>query len=219
MTNPDDPSGNEGQEGNQGETTTKCKITYNGNGGTGEMAEDSVDAGTSINLPPCGFGAPEGQEFDGWEQGAVGTPFVVNSDVVITAKWKAKTVAKCQISFDKNGGEGTMDSTEVDAGTSYTLPECKFSAPENKVFDKWDQGAAGATITVNSSITIKALWKDAEAEKVEITFDKNGGEGTMDPVQWPVGTKYTLPECKFAAPEGKEFSKWDLGKVGDQILE
>ena len=39
----------------------------------------------------------------------------------------------------------------------------------------------------------------------------------MDPVQWPVGTKYTLPECKFTAPENKEFSKWDLGKAGDQI--
>ena len=64
------------------------------------------------------------------------------------------------ISFDANGGSGTMDDVKIADGETYTLPECGFTAPEGKEFDKWDQD--GPTIVVTSDITLKALWKDKE---------------------------------------------------------
>jgi hypothetical protein len=54
-----------------------------------------------------------------------------------------------------------------------------------------------------------------------ISFDKNGGTGTMADVRKEVGDKYKLPDSTFTAPEGKEFSKWLIGEdeydVGDEI--
>ena len=68
----------------------------------------------------------------------------------------------CAISFDANGGSGNMDSIVVDKDSEYTLPTCTFTAPEDKEFDKWDQGNVGDKINITTSITIKAIWKDKE---------------------------------------------------------
>ncbi len=51
----------------------------------------------------------------------------------------------------------------------------------------------------------------------EITFAAGGGTGTMGSVTVEAGTDYTLPACGFTAPDGKDFDKWDLGKVGAKI--
>ncbi|SDB69167.1 fibronectin type III domain-containing protein [Butyrivibrio sp. INlla16] len=81
------------------------------------------------------------------------------------------------ITFDANGGTGTMDAVTVTDGRQYTLPENKFTPPTNKEFDKWDKGAAGAVITITEDTTIKALWKDkaddAAVDKVDEKIDKS----------------------------------------------
>ncbi|WP_022762405.1 fibronectin type III domain-containing protein [Butyrivibrio sp. AD3002] len=81
------------------------------------------------------------------------------------------------ITFDANGGTGTMDAVTVTDGSQYTLPENKFTPPTNKEFDKWDKGAAGAVITITEDTTIKALWKDkaddAAVDKVDEKIDKS----------------------------------------------
>ncbi len=66
------------------------------------------------------------------------------------------------ISFDANGGSGTMTALTEKEGTLIVLPENEFTAPAGKVFDKWDAGLPGEKITVNSDMTIKALWKEVE---------------------------------------------------------
>jgi hypothetical protein len=72
--------------------------------------------------------------------------------------------AKYDITFDANGGKGTMDKVTAEDGDSYALPECKFTAPEGKEFDKWDKGAVGTKITITANTTVKAIWKDKKAE-------------------------------------------------------
>lgn len=58
------------------------------------------------------------------------------------------------------------------------------------------------------------------ASSYTVTFDANGGTGTMSPVS-DVSGEYTLPECTFTAPEGKTFKCWSVGdtekSVGDKI--
>ena len=58
---------------------------------------------------------------------------------------------------------------------------------------------------------------------ITITFDPNGGTGTMQPMKVKSGEEFELPKCTFTPPKGKEFAGWlaENGKVypaGDIVL-
>lgn len=76
------------------------------------------------------------------------------------------TYSNVTITFDSNGGTGTMNPATVLSGTKYELPECDFTAPENKVFTGWTiDGTVYAPedeVTVCENTTVSASW----AEKV-----------------------------------------------------
>lgn len=72
------------------------------------------------------------------------------------------------VSFNANGGSGSMDAVVRTHGTTYDLPECTLVAPSGKVFKCWAEGSAegteravGYTHTVNADITFYAVWRDA----------------------------------------------------------
>lgn len=216
----------------------KYLVIFDPNGGTGEMSPVAVDkateegAVTEYELPACAFTPPEGMEFDGWS--VEGTKYPAGGKIILTAskttvkaEWKKKDVdpdAKdCVVTYDP--GEGTGEAIVEEGhkvGEWLTLPECTFTAPEGMEFDAWQKGeqkaAPGEEIYLDSeAVTITALWKEKEPEPDDptkpwtITFDANGGTGTMDPVTVPKaegGTTYTLPACGFTAPEGKTFQAW-----------
>ena len=122
------------------------------------------------------------------------------------------------ISFDPNGGTGTMKPMRVKAGENYTLPECTFTPPEGREFAGWlavngKVYPAGTKVISSYDQSFKATWKDKE--KITISFDPNGGTGTMQPMKVKSGEKFKLPECTFTPPEGKEFAGWlaETGKV------
>ena len=124
------------------------------------------------------------------------------------------------ISFDPNGGTGTMKPMRVKAGVGYTLPECTFTPPEGKEFAGWlavngNVYPAGHDVFSTYDQSLKATWKDKEVTEVTISFDPNGGTGTMQPLKVKAGEEFELPECTFTPPEGKEFAGWlaENGKV------
>ena len=49
---------------------------------------------------------------------------------------------------------------------------------------------------------IKALWKDSAVipTTFTITFNANGGTGSMEPVTVEEGSRYPLPACGFIPP-------------------
>ena len=117
------------------------------------------------------------------------------------------------ISFDPNGGTGTMKPMRVKAGVGYTLPECTFTPPEGKEFAGWlavngNVYPAGHDVYSTYDQSLKATWKDKKVAEVTISFDPNGGTGTMQPMTVKSGENFTLPECTFTPPEGKEFAGW-----------
>ena len=117
------------------------------------------------------------------------------------------------ISFDPNGGTGTMKPMRVKAGVDYTLPECTFTPPEGKEFAGWlavngKVYPAGHDVFSTYDQSLKATWKDKEVAEVTISFDPNGGTGTMQPMKVKSGEEFELPECTFTPPEGKEFAGW-----------
>ena len=111
------------------------------------------------------------------------------------------------ISFDPNGGTGTMKPMRVKAGVGYTLPECTFTPPEGKEFAGWlavngNVYPAGHDVYSTYDQSLKATWKDKEVTEVTISFDPNGGTGTMQPMKVKSGENFTLPECTYTPPEG-----------------
>ena len=67
------------------------------------------------------------------------------------------------VSFDANGGTGTMVDVTGISG-EYTLPENGFTAPDGKQFKAWSVGgvekAAGDKITVTADTTVIATWEN-----------------------------------------------------------
>ena len=51
-------------------------------------------------------------------------------------------------------------------------------------------------------------------DKYTVSFNANGGTGSMSAAS-EVSGEYTLPECGFTAPEGKEFNGWKIGAEGE----
>ena len=146
-------------------------VSFAANGGTGEMAAVSKEAGATYALPACTFTAPAGKEFAGWKVGdaeelrAAGYEITVSANVTVTAQWKDLPVIYT-VSFDAGEGTGTMTAVTKEAGQTYVLPQCTFTAPEGKEFAGWQVGndaelkQPGDEITVNGNVTVTAQWSE-----------------------------------------------------------
>ena len=65
-------------------------VSFYAGGGSGSMADVEVEKDTYYTLPACTFTAPEGKEFDSWDEGAPGEKILITEDLVIVALWKDK---------------------------------------------------------------------------------------------------------------------------------
>lgn len=207
-------------------------ITFNANGGSGEMVADAVVQSNLYKLPVCTFTAPDGKVFDKWElapdtYGAVGEKVAVGADITLKAVWKdtpSEEPTYWTVSYNANGGSGTMSAAQVNKGEQLTVPACGFTAPEGKEFDKWEvssgvYAAAGEKLTVTADMTLKVVWKDSVWT---VSFNANGGSGTMNAVSVVKGQKLTAPACGFGPAKGKRFVKWEISEgvyatAGEQI--
>ena len=155
---------------------TTYTVSFDANGGTGSMA-DATGVSGDYELPVCGFTAPNGKQFKAWSVGgvekAVGDKITVTANTTVTAIWENIPVVTYTVSFDANGGTGTMaDVTSVTG--SYTLPACTFTAPSDKQFKGWATSASGAVITdtsinVTENTTLYAIWEPIPVSKPAIT--------------------------------------------------
>ena len=122
------------------------------------------------------------------------------------------------VSFDANGGTGTMADVTGVTG-SYTLPACTFTAPSDKQFKGWSTSAdgsviSGTTIDVTANTTLYAIWEDIPVTEYNITVTDGkatigAGSGISKAAQ---GTTVTL--TANAAPDGKVFDKWVVESGG-----
>ncbi|MBR6503215.1 MAG: InlB B-repeat-containing protein [Clostridia bacterium] len=191
-------------------------VSFNADGGSGTMP-DETGVFDTYEIPWPTFTAPAGQYFDGWMYGGYlrqpGDTIHVLDDTTLRASWEDIPDTGYTISFYPNEGTGTMADITNYYG-AYTLPECTFTPPDGKVFDCWMilgvEKDAGTKINVGVNTSVIAVWKDAPAAITTYTlaFDANGGSGTMTALTG--STSYTLPECTFTAPAGKQFAGWNV---------
>ena len=95
--------------------------------------------------------------------------------LIVTATFAVKNLVT--ISFDPNGGTGTMQPMKVKSGEKFELPECTFTPPEGKEFAGWlavngTVFLAGDNVISFSSSVLKATWKDtAEVDVTQMFTD------------------------------------------------
>ena len=130
-------------------------------------------------------------------------------------------LADCTITFNGNGGSGSMDSVTVKAETNYILPACGFTAPADQEFKAWEIGGTeykvGDSYTVLGDTEIKALWENSvitpTTYTVTVSNDGNG-TGTATPSTAVAGTTIILT----ATPNtGYHFKEWQVISGGVTI--
>ncbi len=89
------------------------------------------------------------------------------------------------VSFDANGGEGTIEGFEnLNSGDEITLPQCSFTAPEGMQFKAWDvngtEMAEGAVITVTENLVISAVWEEVPPTTEEKLLGDINGDDVID---------------------------------------
>ncbi len=116
------------------------------------------------------------------------------------------------VTFNKNDGSNTT-KTVSGIFDNYTLPSCMFTAPAGKFFNGWTVNGylkdPDDTINVIGNTTVYASWRDIPAQGFTVTFDANGGTGSMSKVTNCYG-EFTIPKCGFTAPAGKRFKGWSI---------
>lgn len=130
-------------------------------------------------------------------------------------------VATFTITYNNNGGSGSMTPGTATAGTPFALPSCTFTAPINKQFKEWAIGSAsgtkvnaGNTHTFTEDTTVYAIWEDVSTTIYTITVSASpaaggtvSGGGSVD-----TGTSVTVTATANA---DYRFVKWTEG--GTQV--
>lgn len=142
-------------------------ITFDPNGGTGEMKSHS-QGGETYPLPECEFTAPEGYRFKCWKVTGYGE-MAPGERVYMGGNLEAKAIWEpipAKLTFDANGGTGEL--ADVEQFGDYTLPECPFTAPEGQQFKSWQFGdqekQPGESIYIDDILTVSANWEPIPTE-------------------------------------------------------
>lgn len=214
-------------------------ITFDANGGTGDMAPEKRAEGSYYHLPENGFTAPPKRPFLGWAIGSPSGPFMVtggaypvSTDITIYAVWDVIHVTG--VKLNKN-------TLAIGLGDSETL--VATVSPEdatNKSLTWESEDPTVATVDENGKVTALALgttkikatsndnndyWDECEVSVVKkqtMKFSPSGGswkDGSTDPliISAIAGAEITIPEGPIRAGYNFQYWKGSKYKPGDKF--
>ena len=200
-------------------------ITFDGNGQTSGAAPAAmiVYAGSFINLPDKNTLKKTGYTFAGWNTDEYGSGTNYNpgdiyytyGDATLYANWDPT----CTVTFDSNGGSGTIAPVTVNSGTIITLPGPGNLSYPGFTFDGWNRNSDGSgenfnvnsPFTVNDNTRLYARWSST------ITFDGNGQTGGTAPVSmiaYANSDKPLLPDQGNLEKASYVFGGWNKNPDG-----
>lgn len=155
--------------------------------------------------------------------------FVGRGSATITATSDSKNsvTASCSVtvhnyftvSFNAGEGSGSM-SQLTNQEVLQSAPACTFTAPTDSRFSKWKIGSALGEdavfpLTLNSNITLYAVYSAIDYKYV--TYNANGGEGTMTQGKVENGQPYEIAANEFTYT-GYGFAGWKDGQGNDYVV-
>ncbi len=192
---------------NQDAESKTFTVTFKANdeSATGEMAPQKVERYVNVNLEANKF-VKEDWKFGGWNTKADGTGTSYSDkalirlakDITLYAQWKDN---RAVITFHSNysAGEDIIQYAKKNAETelqanSFTRTDYEFTGWNTKSGGSGETIEDKAKVTVVSKLDLYAQWHHLEAV---ISFDKNGGEGTMADQTVPTNTSTALNANSF----------------------
>ena len=126
-----------------------------------------------------------------------------------------------KLTYDANGGEGAIDSATGVTGESMTVAENGFTR-NDYTFTGWNTQADGKgtaykpgdsfTLTETDTV-LYAQWSKNAPAQVNVSYDANGGTGTMESITGDVGSKIVIEQNGFAR-SGYTFTGWNTQADG-----
>lgn len=186
-------------------------VSFSANGGKGKMSAKQVIDGETVKLPKCGFTAPSGKDFKGWQVNgktyAPGDKVEITEDTTVKALWKThvhsggkatcESKAKCSTCGKSYGTTGSHSLKKV-SGYAATCTEAgRIAHQKCSVCGK--RFADGAKISAASTV-IPALEHDL--------VDREGKEPTC--LEEGMLEHQECERCGKLFVEGKKVAAKDL---------
>ena len=227
-----DPNAQGGQGG--GEQVTKHTVSFNANGGSGEMKSEEVEEG-EYTLPACTFAGPGTKVFAGWEITVMvefwgnlypqtqvkqpGEKITVSDDMEIKATWKVVITKDTQADLSSAFFLEAEDATPTVNGQQ-CVPEDNEGSHGGK-----DVGymSAGAALTFNfnanaaGKVKLILMGRSASADwsaYPNVTYYDHALEETTSITV--NGTNVSVAGKGFLGSDGKTSVQVDLGEVDVQ---
>ena len=205
------------------------KVQFDANGGTGTMADAEVSYNSNVPLPECTF-TNTGYTFAGWSLSNQGSPITEAQYDVLkeTAGDTAKLFALWRenyytVTFDKNAenAEGSGSPISGSYATQITLPGEIFSrtgykltgwatTPDGAKAYELNQSVSKLTSKNEDNVVLYAVWTPVT---YKISFNANGGQGSMDSRNATYDKDFVLPACSFTKA-GYNFVGWSTSYDG-----
>lgn len=194
--------------------TYEAVIVYSKNGGTGTMEATNVMSGqTSVTLSENAF-TKTGCQFVGWNTKADGTGTTYADKAVVStsikdasnrillyAQWKYYTFT---VTYNKNGGSGTMKAQTVNSGATLSLRKNTFKK-SGYIFGGWNTKNNGTGVAYANKANVSALTKNLTADKsVKLYAQWLLKAPTVKKITVSKGTKVTVKWAKVKNNGGYE---------------
>ncbi|MBP5705778.1 MAG: InlB B-repeat-containing protein, partial [Spirochaetales bacterium] len=212
-------------------TPNSYTVTFNANGGSGDMSSQNMTYDTESALTANAF-SKTGYTFLGWSDNSADTypkyqdnstvlnlTAVSGAEVTLYAVWSANTYT---IKYNANGGAGSMANQMMTYDTSaslntnafyrtgYTFSGWATSASGTKVYDD-AASVSSLSSTDNGTYNLYAVWT---ANTYTIAFDINGGtSGSMSNQSMTYDTAKALTNNGFGKT-GYGFIGWSENSSG-----
>jgi uncharacterized repeat protein (TIGR02543 family) len=211
-------------------TTAAITITYNANGGVGTIPTSQTGTiGESVTLASGAGLTRDGYTFGGWLSGtgdsySAGSSYSFTLDTTLYARWTADAGTPITITYNANGGTGTVPSPQTAAsGASVQLASGGGLARDGYTFGGWntsssgggDSYSAGTSYSFNSDTTLYAKWAASAGTSITITYNANGGGGTAPSPQTAAsGASVQLASGGGLTRVGYTFGGWNTSASG-----
>ncbi len=148
----------------------KVTVSFDANGGSGNMAAKTVEKGSPYTLPACGFTAPAEKKFKVWEVN--GTEYKAADKITVTADTTVKAIWAAVPKYDVVVTNGTGDGS-YEASQTVTITA---DSKSGYTFKEWTV-VSGDVTPKNKDAKTTTFVMPAEAVEVEATYTKNSYSG------------------------------------------